>query len=208
MPRVLEKVERRLGEKLFLKGERCLGPKCAYVRRSQPPGMHGKSRRRRRDSSEYGSLLKEKMKMRYYYGLDDGAVKRYVGKAVSKRGIFHTTMFQLLERRLDSAVFRIGFTASRAQARQAISHGHININNRRVRIPSYELKVGDTISIRSSSAGSALFGELHNRLRSWEPPRWLTLNKETPSATVVGLPELEQTVLTLDATKVKEFYSR
>mgnify|MGYP001586242657 CR=1 FL=1 len=209
MVRTLEKVERRIGEKLFLKGDRCLGPKCAYVRHSQPPGMHGKGTRRRRDSSEFGALLKEKMKMRYYYGLDDSDIKRYVKVAALEKGAFHINILRLLERRLDSIVFRLGFAVSRRQARQMISHGHITVNDRRVSIPSYRVNVGDRVGIKEGSLTiSPLFGDMQNRLRSYEAPKYLSLAKESFTGEVSALPELDERHLMLDATKVKEFYSR
>lgn len=208
MVRVLEKVERRVGEKLFLKGDRCLGPKCAVVRHGQRPGVHGKGGRRRRDTSEYGSLLQEKMKMRYYYGLDDRDVKRYVKKAALQTGIFHANMMRALERRLDSVVFRLGFAVSRRQARQAVSHGHILVNDRRVTVPSYAVTIGDRMRIKEGSLASSLFKELSTRLRGYEAPKYLALHKESLVGELLALPEFEESQVMFDATKVKEFYSR
>src|SRR3989338_8632070 len=108
--RMREKIERRLGERLFLKGDRCLGPKCAVVRRNYPPGIQG-TKRRRKDSSEYGALSREKQKVRYFYGIDNKDIKRYTESALKKRGVFSFHVLQLLERRLDNAVFRLGFAA-------------------------------------------------------------------------------------------------
>ena len=116
MAKVLEKVERRLGEKLFLKGDRCIGPKCAFTRRSYAPGLHGK--RKRRGSSEYGELLRAKQRVRFVYGLDDRDIKKYTQEAESKSGVFSSNFWHLLESRLDNAVFRLGFAPSRRNARR------------------------------------------------------------------------------------------
>lgn len=207
--KVLEKVERRLGEKLFLKGDRCIGPKCAAIRRSYPPGIHGKKRRGRgRGSSEYGELLREKQKVRFSYSLDDGQIKSYVGEASRQGGIFSDNLLRLLERRLDVIVWRLGFAASRRAARQAVSHGLISVNGRPVSIPSYEVRKGDIVAVAERAAKSGFLQALSERLRSTQPPAWLTLDKEKAQGTVSRLPASADIELTFDAAKIKEFYSR
>lgn len=208
MPTVLEKVERRLGEKLLLKGERCVGPKCALTRRSYPPGAQGKRRRRRRGLSEYGTLLREKQKIRYLYGLDDKGVKRYVRKAEARPGVFSSNFLRLLESRLDNTVFRLGFAPSRRVARHLVSYGHISVNERTVRIPSYEVRRGDVVAIKERSRSSGLFVDLEVLLKRAEPPQWLERNPAERRGTVRDVPSLAESEMSVDVAKVKEFYSR
>ena len=210
MPRILEKVERRLGEKLFLKGERCLGPKCAMVRRAYPPGAHHKAKgsSRRRALSEYNTLLREKQKVRFLYGLDDKDVRKYNKKAASKPGIFSSNFLQILETRLDNVVFRLGLAESRRIARQLISHGHVKVNDRRVNAPSFLVKKGEVISLKEKILSSPLFTNLGTRLKKYEAPKWLELDKEKKSGKVLHLPSEEDAGVTADITKIKEFYSR
>lgn len=206
MAKVLEKVERRLGEKLFIKGDRCAGPKCASVRRSYAPGAHGKARRR--EPSEFGALMREKQKIRYVYGLDDRDIKKYIVIADAQKGVFRANVLKLLERRLDNVVFRLGFADSRRMARQAVSHGHITINGKRASTPSYQVKRGEIVSIKSRALASGLFKGLDERFRSFETPRWLTLDKGKKTGTMTADPEADDIQTSVDITKIKEFYSR
>jgi len=206
MPKVLEKAERRMGEKLLLKGERCSGPKCALVRRNYPPGAHGK--KRKRGPSEYGSLLREKQKIRLIYGLDDKDVRRYSKEAAAKPGIFSSNFLQLLERRLDNVVFRLGFARSRREARHAVSYGHIILNDKTTTIPSVKLKKGDVVGIKEKTLKSSFFAELDVRLKKYETPKWLKLDKEKKTGALMSLPEADDAGITVDITKIKEFYSR
>ncbi len=205
MTKVLEKVERRLGEKLFIKGDRCVGPKCAMVRRSYAPGAHGKARRR--EPSEFGQLFREKQKIRYIYGLDDKDIKRYIDLASKQKGSFGTNVLTMLEHRLDNTVFRLGFADSRRMARQVVGHGHITVNGKTVTIPSYRTKKGEVIAIKERSLAS-VFSGIDNRLKSYEQPRWLLLDKVRKSGTVAADPEADEVQMPIDITKVKEFYSR
>lgn len=206
MPKILEKVERRLGEKLFLKGDRCSGPKCAAVRHPRPPGMHGKTRRRA--PSEFGQYLRGKQKIRFLYGLDDQDLNRYVKEAETARGIFAAEFLRLLEGRLDNVVFRLGFTSSRRAARQSVSHGHIFVNGKRVTIPSYRVKTGDAVSINPRARESSHFADLELRLKKYTPPAWLFLEKDKTLGKMTGFPEPEEAGITEELTRVKEFYSR
>lgn len=206
MPKVLEKVERRLGEKLFLKGDRCAGPKCAAVRRGYAPGAHGKSRRR--GGSEFGSLLKEKQKVRFLYGLDDLNLRRYTQKAAAKGVAFSTAFYQMLERRLDNVVFLVGFAVSRRMARQMVNHGHVTVNGKSARTPSYEVKTGDSIGIKERMLARAIFADLDVRLKKIEPPSWLSLEKGKREAKVLQSPDVAELQAKFDSGRVKEFYSR
>src|SRR4030043_988045 len=140
---------RRAGQKLFLKGERCYSQKCAMVKRPYPPGLHGK---RRSSLSEYGKQLLEKQKIRNTYGVLERQFKKYVLETKDKAGDKREFLFKKLEKRLDNVIFRAGFAKSRTQARQTVSHGHVLVNSRRMNIPSYEVKVGDVISIKVKSS--------------------------------------------------------
>ena len=206
MPKVLEKVERRLGEKLFLKGDRCVGPKCAAVRRAYPPGARGK--KRKRGLSEYGELLREKQKVRYLYGLDDKEMKRYTEKAASRSGIFSENLMRLLERRLDNVLFRAGFLPARRAARNLVSHGHVLVNGVRVTIPSYLVKTGDNVKLKEKILGKGPLADLEIRLKKYEPPSWLAVDKSKKEIDVKGSPAAQNFEITQDVTKIKEFYSR
>lgn len=210
MTKVLEKVERRLGEKLFIKGERCAGPKCALVRKSYAPGAHGKGKGkgRRRDPSEFGALFREKQKIRFAYGLDDKDLKRYITIAVSQKGTFGANVLKLLERRLDNVLYRLGFADSRRMARQAVGHGHVTVNGKRVSIPSYQTKRGNIIALKERSLNSGFFKGIDDKIRSYDAPRWLLLDKGKKIGTVTRDPETDDVQTTVDITKVKEFYSR
>src|SRR3989344_2607329 len=171
-----EKIERRIGEKLFLKGERSFSPKTAISRRPYPPGLHGKKRRRGR--SEYGTQLREKQKVRYLYGINNGKLKRYFEEArANKNKPTVDTLAELLERRLDNTVFRLGFTVSRSIARHLVSYGHILVNGKCVRQPSLKIKIGDTISPKVSELSLTLYQDLNTRLKKYTPPEWLELAK-------------------------------
>ncbi|MDP3710154.1 MAG: 30S ribosomal protein S4 [bacterium] len=206
MAKILEKTERRLGEKLFIKGARCAGPKCALVRKSNPPGIHGK--KRRRGLSEYGQLLKEKQKVRFLYGLDDKDIARYSREAVQKSGLFSDVLITSLESRLDNVVYRLGFAESRRQSRQLVGHGHVTVNGRTLSIPSYQLKKNDQISLKDRSLSGPIFENLTEKLKKYEPPKWLGLDKDKKVGTVMGKPELDSMEISADIMKIKEFYSR
>lgn len=210
MTKVLEKVERRLGERLFIKGERCAGQKCALTRRSYAPGVHGKSKAkgRKREPSEFGALLREKQKIRFIYGLDDKDLKRYIVIAVSQKGTFGDNVLKLLERRLDNVCYRLGFADSRRMARQAIGHGHVTIDGKMVSIPSYQIKKGQVIALKERSLQSGFFKRIDDNIRSYEAPRWLLLDKNKKTGTMTANPEVDDAHITIDITKVKEFYSR
>lgn len=175
---------RRAGEKLFLKGEKCFSPKCPLTRKPYPPGIFGKSKRKRvrRGLSEYGAQLREKQKIKFSYGLRERQFSNYLKEA--------TPLFELLESRLDNVVFRLGFSDSRLGARQIVSHGHIMVNSRKVNIPSCRLKIGDKISIRPQSANKAVFKDLDIKLKKYNPPSWIKLDKIKKEGEIIGRPTL------------------
>lgn len=208
MSKVLEKVERRLGEKLLIKGDRCAGPKCAYVRRASPPGVHSKGRGRRKSASEYGVLLAEKQKIRFLYGLDNSEVESYSKKAVLKPGVFSSIFTQLLERRLDNVVYRLGFAESRRAARQMVNHGHIKVNEKKITLPSYQVRIGDIISLGEKLGASSLSSNIDNKLKRYETAGWLDLDKNKKEGKVLAMPSEDELQMRIDIMKVKEFYSR
>ena len=164
---------RRIGEKLFLKGERCFTPKCAVVRKPYAPGSHGK--KRGRAPSEYSRQLHEKQKLKALYGVSETQFRRYVTVAAARHGQSVEELMSQLERRLDNTVFRLGLAFSRSVARQLASHGHLLVNNKRVTIPSYAVRPGDLISVRKESLQKPPFKEALERVKKYTPRRGLTL---------------------------------
>ncbi len=148
---------RREGQKLFLKGDRCLSPKCAIERRNYPPGDHGKKATFRRKVSDYGMQLREKQKARRIYGVMERQFRRYFREATRRKGMTGATLLSMLESRLDNVVYRLGFADSRSQARQLVRHGHFDVNGRKTNIPSYVMTVGDVVKVREHSRVQGLF---------------------------------------------------
>lgn len=198
-----EKKERALGTRLFLKGERCSSPKCVMVRRPSRPGMHGK---KRRQLSDFARQLQEKQKIQISFGLRDRQMQNLFKDLASKKGLSGSQLLSLLERRLDNVVFRLGLAASRIIARQAVSHGHILVNGRKVTVPSYRVRAKDKISVRPASRQKKIFEELSVSLKKYEPPVWLKLDKDNLVGEVMGDPEQEG--IGLDPNLVMEYYSR
>lgn len=163
---------RREGIKLFLKGDRCYSPKCAIDRRGYAPGQHGRMRRK---MSEYGLQLREKQKARRIYGVLEKQFRGYYKEAVRQRGVTGEVLLRLLETRLDNVVYRMGFAVSRPQARQLVRYGHIEVNGKRVTIPSYEVKEKDVISVREKSRSLELFKEISEQGESKVVPDWLSV---------------------------------
>ena len=196
---------RREGTKLFLKGDRCYGPKCALANRQTIPGEHGQARQRK--PSEYGLQLREKQKAKRAYGVMETQFHRYFETAERQKGITGENLLILLERRLDNVIYRMGFGASRPQARQIVRHGHVLVNGKKVNIPSYLVDANDVITIREKSAEQEHFKALRegtNRVI----PKWLTVDNENLKATVTALPALEDVDLTLQEHLIVELYSR
>lgn len=202
-----DKIERRIGEKLFLKGERSFSPKSAVVRKPYPPGIHGKKMRRGR--SDYSLTLREKQKVRRLYGIDDAVLRRYFGKARNNTSKSTVEMLaELLERRLDNTVYRLGFALSRSIARHLVSYGHILVNDRRVTSPAFQVRIGDNIALKESKSDSSLFQALDIRLKKYTPPEWLELQKNQRIGKVVRLPNLNDIYLQQNMALIVEYYSR
>lgn len=199
-----EKQERALGMKLFLKGERCNSPKCAMVRRPTRPGMHGG--KRRRALSEYGEQLLEKQRIRVSYGLREAQLEKIVNKAFKKTGATGEAIVNYLERQLSNVVFRLGMASSRIVAKQLISHGHFLVNGRKVTISSYSVKPGDIISIRPRSKNILIFNDLSTKLKKYETPEWLFLDKEKIEGKIISMPKDIGT--TFDINLVVDYYSK
>jgi len=197
---------RRAGQKLFLKGDRCLGQKCAMIRRPYPPGVHGKSFKKR--SSEYGLQLTEKQKVRNTYGISEKQFKRYFKEITVQRGDKKELFAQKIESRLDNVVFRLGWACSRRLARQLVSHGHILVNGRKVNIASYMVKKEDTIKIKEGSKNKIVFKDLKTLLKKYELPKWLFMDKERLEAKVIGKPLLEDMDKIGELSMIIEYYSR
>ena len=196
---------RRAGEKLFLKGDRCFTPRCAFERRRTPPG--DQSRRRRRPS-EYGVHLLEKQKAKYIYGVFESQFRRYMAEAFSAPGITGMNLLRSLERRLDNVIFLLGFADSRKQARQIVMHGHFRVNGTKNNIPSYQVRIGDTISWKDSVKSTDFFKERTDGIPKRPVPAWLTLDQSDMSGSVISLPADEDLQQTIDSRLIVEFYSR
>jgi small subunit ribosomal protein S4 len=203
------KLCRREGEKLFLKGSRCLTPKCSFERRSYPPGQHGREKQFRRGrASDYLLQLREKQKARRVYGVMERQFSRYFKRAEQQVGLTGTNLLVLLERRLDNVIYRLGIASSRAQARQLVSHGHIMLNGRKTDIPSALVSPGDVVSVRPESQRKAYFKDLRQELDDRRVPRWLIVDAAQLSSNVLHLPAREDIDVTLNEQLIVEYYSR
>ena len=200
---------RREGEKLFLKGSRCLTPKCSFERRSYPPGQHGRDKQFRRGrASDYLLQLREKQKARRVYGVMERQFSRYFGRAAQQVGLTGTNLLTLLERRLDNVVYRLGIASSRAQARQLVNHGHIMLNGRKTDVASAMVSPGDGISIRSESMRLTYFKVLRQDMDDRRVPRWLAIDVDNLSANVLHMPAREDIDVSLNEQLIVEYYSR
>jgi small subunit ribosomal protein S4 len=203
------KICRREGEKLFLKGERCFTEKCAFERRSYPPGQHGKGAQYRRSrESDYSRQLRAKQKARRIYDVSERQFRRYYATAQQSRGLTGLNLLQLLESRLDNVVYRLGYASSRAQARMLVTHGHFNVNNRRTDIPSMIVTPADSISVREGSKKRTYFKNLAKEAESRNPAEWVKRDLKSLSGSVVRLPERSEIDGNLDEQLIVEYYSR
>ncbi len=202
------KLCRREGEKLFLKGERCFSPKCAFERRSYAPGMHGRQAQYRRKESDYSLQLRAKQKARRIYGVYERQFRRYFREAQRQKGLTGINLLILLESRLDNVVYRLGFASSRAQARQLVRHGHLDVNGRKTNIPSYLVKPGDIIAVREISRGNTYFKEVSQVLDDDRIPAWLSLDPTNLTGKVVDLPSRDDIDVSLNEQLIVEYYSR
>ena len=197
---------RREGQKLFLKGERCNSPKCAMVKRNFPPGIHGIKGYGR--LTGYGIQLREKQKAKRIYRLMENQFKNYFKKARKDKANTINTLIQLLEMRFDNVLYRAGFAKSRDLARQIISHNHFMVNAKSINIPSYQVKIGDIISIKEKSKSSKLFANLTEQIKKIEAVDWLAIDATKNEIKVVDKPSMEKIKGEFDPKLVVEFYSK
>jgi small subunit ribosomal protein S4 len=191
--------------KLFLKGERCYTDKCAIERRNYPPGEHGQARPK---FSEYTIQLREKQKLRRMYGVLEGQFRRYFAMADRARGVTGETLLQLLERRLDNIVYRLGFATSRAEARQLVRHGHFRVNDHKVDVPSFLVKAGDVVSGRERSKKVTRIQEALELAQRRGVPDWLEVQPETFTGVVKALPQRADLTMPINEKLVVELYSK
>jgi len=199
---------RREGEKLFLKGERCFTPKCAFERRSYAPGMHGRQAQFRRKESDYALQLRAKQKARRVYGIYERQFRRYFRDAQRQKGLTGLNLLIMLETRLDNVVYRLGFASSRAQARQLVQHGHFGVNGHKTNIPSYLVKPGDVIAVQESSWSNPYFKEVSQILDGSQVPAWLSMDLARLAGKVIDSPSRDDVDITLSEQLIVEFYSR
>jgi len=197
---------RREGMKLFLKGEKCYTDKCAIItRKSSAPGQHGKSKKK---LSEYGVQLREKQKVRRYYGVLESQFAHYFELAEKKQGITGENLLQILESRLDNVIYRLGFGASRPEARQLVRHGHFTVDGEKVNIPSYRVKPGQVIAIKEGSRDSEKIKGIMEAAAAKVIPKWLDLDKNTYEAKVLSYASREDIDIPITETLIVELYSK
>jgi len=197
---------RREEEKLFLKGERCYTDKCAYERRGYPPGQHGQ--RRRRKASDYGEQLREKQKVKRMYGLAEKQFKAYYVKAARMKGVTGENLMSLLERRLDNAIYRLGFACDRAEARQLLLHRHFKVNGRRVNIPSFLVSENDEIEVLEKKREVGKITDALSGVDRRGVPAWLELEKENFKGKVKTLPTRDDITTPIREQLIVELYSK
>lgn len=200
---------RRVGEKLFLKGERCFTPKCAMERKPYPPGLPLSDHKHRSSVTEFGQQMRNKQKVRNTYRLNEKQFSGYVKEATGKKGATPAeSLYEALELRLDNVVFRAGFTHARALARQMVAHGHITVNGRRSMISSRRLREGDVVAVRAGSKGSKLFETLGEKMKTVKVPTWIKVDAGAQTVTIQGKPKIVPGESSFDLTSVVEYYSR
>ena len=197
---------RREGVKLFLRGDRCLSPKCAMVKRNYPPGLHGVKRASR--LSGYGLQLREKQKTKRIYGMLEKQFRGYYDKAAKTKGDTGEILLQLLERRLDNVVYKLGLAKSRNAARQLVTHGHLQVNSKNVNIPSFQVKVNDLIKVKANKSKDKYWQSWQKATGKTEVPQWLHLEKKNLSGKVLSMPQKEDLKQEIDPYLIVEFYSR
>jgi len=197
---------RRENLKLFLKGDRCYGDKCAFERRPYAPGQHGQ--RRGGKISDYQLQLREKQKVKRIYGVLEKQFRRYYFQAEKKKGITGSNLLLLLESRLDNIVYRMGFATSRNQARQLIRHNHFLVNGNKTNIPSYQVKVGDVIEIKEKSRNVPMFSEAMETVVRRGIPNWMEVDKDTFKGTLRAIPSREDLTMPIQEQLIVELYSK
>ena len=197
---------RREGMKLFLKGPKCFTDKCAIEKRNFAPGQHGKDRKAK--IVGYGLQLREKQKAKRIYFTQEGQFRNYFEKAARSKGVTGELLLQQLERRLDAVVYRIGLGVSRRQARQLVRHGHVNVNGRKVDIPSFQVSVGDEVVIREASRKLAILEQAKEFAAHGNPPTWLEIDRDNYKGRVLALPKREDIQLPVNEQLIVELYSK
>jgi small subunit ribosomal protein S4 len=197
---------RREDMKLFLKGDRCYTDKCGYERRAYPPGQHGQARRRK--PSDYREQLREKQKVKRIYGIAERQFRGYYYKATRMKGVTGENLIQLLERRLDNVIYRLGFASDHAEARQLVRHGHFKINGRRVNIPSYLVRPNDMIEVKEGSKKIVRIADSLGAVERRGVPQWLELNKDSFQGKVKTLPARDNVTLPIREQLIVELYSK
>jgi len=197
---------RREGMKLFLKGERCYTDKCAIEKRNVPPGQHGRARKAKMVG--YGIQLREKQKVKRTYGVLENQFRRYFEEADRRKGITGELLLQMLERRLDNVVYRLGFATSRPQGRQLVRHGHFTVNGRKVDIPSYQVRPGDVVALRQTSRENPTVVHAMEEVKGRGIPEWLSLDASAVAGKVSQLPTREQINLPVQEQLIVELYSK
>jgi small subunit ribosomal protein S4 len=197
---------RREGMKLFLKGERCYTDKCAIEKRNVPPGQHGRARKAK--MAGYGIQLREKQKVKRTYGVLESQFRRYFEAADRQKGVTGALLLQMLERRLDNVVYRLGFATSRAQGRQLVRHGHFRVNGKKVDIPSYQVRLGDTVALKSGSAENPVIQHAMEEVKGRGIPEWLLFDGAGLSGRISSLPTREQINLPVQEQLIVELYSK
>ncbi len=203
------KICRRLGVKLFLKGERCFGQKCEIVKRNYPPGI--RSKKRGKKISGYGRELAEKQKLRNWYNVSERQFKKYVKSILDMKEKSEDAgdlLIKKLESRLDNMIFRLGFARSKFEARQMVSHGHFTVNKKSVNIPSFKVKKGDEIEVKDNSKKTKKFQEIKPLLKNYTPPHWVSLDYDKMKGKVLELPSEEDANVPVETSVIFEFYSK
>jgi small subunit ribosomal protein S4 len=197
---------RREGLKLYLKGDRCYSDKCSFERRAFGPGQHGQARFKK--LSDYAVQLREKQKVKSIYGMLEGQFRLNFQKADGQKGVTGENLLILIERRLDNTIFRAGFASSRKQARQIVRHNHIQINGRKVNIPSFLVSAGDVVTLKEKSRANTVINENLEAVVRRGIPSWLELEKDAYKATVKALPNREELTLPIQEQLIVELYSK
>ena len=197
---------RREGGKLFLKGTRCFTDKCAIERRAYPPGEHGKGRRVK--ETNYGQQLREKQKARRIYGIMERQFRHFFAKSTESRGVTGEVLLQMLERRMDNVVYRMGFAPSHHAARQLVRHGHFQVNGRKVNIPSYQLAAGDQVTVRERSRKLGIVLSTLESRKGQDVPEWLSVDADALAGRVLSIPTRSSIATPINEQLIVEFYSK
>lgn len=197
---------RREGLKLFLKGDRCYSDKCSFERRAYAPGQHGQARFKKQ--SDYAVQLREKQKVKSMYGMLEGQFRHYFQKAEQQKGVTGENLLIMLERRLDNAIFRMGFASSRSQARQMVRHKHVLVNGKKVNIPSFLVSIGDEITIKEKSRANTLINESLDAVERRGVPSWIEMDRAAYKAKIKALPNREELTMPIQEQLIVELYSK